>query len=156
MKTPANPRPFIVWLLIFLLAFLGLNGAAAGALFIIAPDGRLIQMPLSNLKNAPFSDFLIPGFLLLIFIGIYPMAAAYSLWKLPVWRWPDALNPFKQFHWSWAGSLAAGAIVMVWILVQIQWIKVGALHIIVLVWGAVIVLLALLPSVRRYCRRAGA
>ena len=146
-------RAFPVWALIFLQALLGLNALVAGGSFLIAPDGHLIQMPLSNLDNSPFTNFLIPGLLLLIFVGIFPLLVAYSLWRLPGWRWPEAINPFRRFHWSWAGSLAAGLIVIIWILVQIQWILVGVLHYTVLIWGFVILLITLTPAVRRYCLR---
>ena len=121
---------------------------------MLAPDGHLIQMPFSHLKNSPFPDFFIPGLLLFLFNGVFLVAVAYSLWKLPAWRWPDSLNPFKKYHWSWAASLAAGAILIVWIIVQIQWIPFGALHIIVLAWGVLIILIALLPGVRQYCAKA--
>jgi len=154
MQNQVTPRPISAWLLILMNAFLGLNALAAGAAFLIAPDGHLIQMPLSNLNNSPFSDFFIPGILLFAFLGIYPMAVAYSLWKKPAWRWPDALNPFKQIHWSWAGSLAAGVILMIWIIVQIQYMSVGLLHELCLGWGAWIVVVTLLPTVRRFYRLA--
>jgi len=150
MKDDASARTVAVWVLIFLLVFLGLNAAVAGATFIIAPDGHLIQMPLSNLKNAPFSNFLIPGLLLFLFIGVYPIGIAYGLWKLPSWKWPDVLNPFKRMHWSWAGSLAAGVAAMIWIIVQIQWLTVSLLHILVFAWGVAILIVTLLPGVRRY------
>ena len=149
----ASPRPASVWVLIFLLLFLGLNAAVAGGMFIIAPDGHLIQMPLSNLKNSPFSDFLVPGFLLFLFVGVYPMVIAYSLWRRPTWQWPDLLNPFKRMHWCWAGSLAAGVVPMIWIMVQIQWVQASFLQVVVFGWGVLIVALTLLRSVRRYCIR---
>lgn len=44
---------------------------------------------------------------------------AYCLWRKPAWSWPDALNPAKKFHWSWAASLAAGIILLIWISVQV-------------------------------------
>ncbi len=150
MKSSAPRRPFEVYVLIFLLIFLGLNGLLGGLAFIFAPDGSLLQMPLSQLRNAPFQNFLIPGILLFLFVGVYPLADAYSLWVRPAWRWPNSLNPFKDTHWSWAGSLAAGVIALVWILVQIQWIEVGALHVFIFAWGILILLAALLPRVRRY------
>ncbi len=151
MEKQVTTQPFTVWLLIFLLLFLGLNGIVAGGAFVIAPDGHLIQMPMSNLENSPFSNFRVPGILLFVFIGIYPVVVAYSLWKRPSWNWPNVLNPFKRVHWSWAGSLAAGAALIVWIIVQIQWIQFGALHSICLIWGILIVIITLLPTVRRYC-----
>jgi len=150
MTGQATPRPFAVSALIFLHIFLGLNGLAGGLAFVIAPDGHLLQMPFSHLRNTPFSSFLIPGLLLLFFLGVYPLAVAYSLWKRPAWRWPDALNPFQQTHWSWAASLAAGVIAIIWIVVQIQWIPVGSLHIFIFGWGALILIVTLLPPVRRY------
>jgi len=99
---PRNRR--IVWLLIALLAFVGVNATVAGAAFVVAPDGHLIRMPLSQLTRSPFADFRVPGLLLFVFIGLYPIFAAYGLWKGPRWVWLDVLNPFKQCHWSWAAS----------------------------------------------------
>lgn len=153
MTKQTAPRPFSVSALIFLHIFLGLNGLGGGLAFVLAPDGRLLQMPLSQLSNAPFSSFLVPGLLLLLFLGIYPLAVAFSLWKRPAWLWPDALNPFNGTHWSWAASLAAGVISIVWIVVQIQWIPVGFLHIFIFGWGTLILLVTLLPGVRRYLKR---
>ena len=153
MTTQKAALPPVVKVLIFLEVFLGINGLVGGIPFMLAPDGHLLQMPFSHLKNTPFRDFFIPGLLLTIFLGIYPLAAAYSVWKLPAWRWPQALNPFGRLHWSWAGSLAAGLIAIIWILVQIQWIPVGFLHIFILGWGILIVLVALLRGVRDYFRR---
>jgi len=154
VKTKTRSRSSVVWLLIVLQFLLGLGALAGGGSFILAPDGHLLQMPISVLKNTPFPNFLIPGLLLFTFVGIFPIAVAYSLWKQPAWHWPDLLNPFKQFHWSWAASLAAGVAVAIWIIVQIQWIPVGFLHILYLVWGVVLALLTLHPAVRQYCRRS--
>jgi len=154
MRNQATPRPFVVSALIFLHIFLGLNGLAGGLAFVLAPDGHLLQMPFSHLSRTPFSSFLIPGLLLLFFLGVYPLAVAYSLWKRPSWRWADALNPFKQTHWSWAASLAAGVIAIIWIVVQIQWIPVGFLHIFILSWGVLILVVTLLPGVRLYIEQS--
>jgi hypothetical protein len=153
MNEPTRSRPGSLWILIFLLVFLGLNAAVAGGTFIVAPDGHLIQMPLSNLKNSPFSNFLVPGILLFLFVGLFPLLVGYSLWRLPAWKWPDTINPFKRMHWSWAGSLAAGAATMIWIIVQIQWLTVSFLHVLVFGWGALILVMTLLPGVRCYCAR---
>jgi hypothetical protein len=153
MNEPTRSRPGSLWILIFLLVFLGLNAAVAGGTFIVAPDGHLIQMPLSNLKNSPFSNFLVPGILLFLFVGLFPLLLGYSLWRLPAWKWPDTINPFKRMHWSWAGSLAAGAATMIWIIIQIQWLTVSFLHVLVFGWGALILVVTLLPGVRRYCAR---
>lgn len=150
MKKNPSSRPFAVSALIFIQIFLGLNGLLGGGAFLLAPDGHILQMPFSHLKNTPFRDFLVPGLLLFVFLGLYPMAVAYGLWKQPGWSWPDALNPFKRIHWSWAGSLAAGVIAIIWIIVQIQWIPVGFLHVFILGWGILILVVTLMRSVRQY------
>ena len=151
MQKSSFPRPFIVWALFFLLALLGIGALGGGGALILAPDGSLLHMPLSVMKGAPFHDFLIPGILLFTFVGIFPCAAAYSLLKLPGWRWPNAINPFKQMHWSWAASLAAGIIATLWISVEVIYTTVAAIHIVYFCWGWLIVLLTLLPGVRKYC-----
>ena len=153
MKDNANRLPLTIKLLISMQVFLGLNGLLGGGAFLLAPDGHLLQMLFSHLKNTPFSDFLIPGLLLFMFLGVYPIAVAYSLWRKPTWHWPDFLNPFRQTHWSWAGSLTAGVIAMIWIIVQIQWIPIGFLHIFIFCWGILILLVTMLPMVRKHYRR---
>jgi hypothetical protein len=150
MTRERSARPFAVYVLIFLHVLLGLNGLFGGGALVLAPDGSLLQMPVSYLQRAPFADYFIPGLLLFALLGVYPLAVAYSLWKMPAWRWPDTINPFKNIHWSWAGSLAAGVIAALWILLQMLWVPFFFLQGIILGWGVLIVLDTLLPSVRRY------
>ena len=154
MKNQSNHRSFAVWLLIVLQFLLGLGALISGAMMIAFPDGSLFQMPLSMLKYSPFSNFLIPGIILFTTVGVFPLAVAYSLWRKPTWRWPEALNPAKQLHWSWAASLAAGVIVLIWISVQLLMIRaVSFLHPFYYIWGLLLILLTLTPAVRRYCAR---
>ena len=156
MQKKAGARPLADRVLIVLQVLLGVAAMIPGALFMLAPDGRLLQMPMSNLKETPFSNYFIPGLLLFCFIGIFPVGAAYGLWRMPAWRWPNILNPFKQQHWSWAGSLAAGVILIVWITLQVFLIQaVAFLHYLYWGWGLLLVVLTLLPSVKRYHQRGG-
>jgi hypothetical protein len=151
MTKTAGPRPWLDWLLILSQLFLGINAAAAGAAFMIAPDGHLIGMPLSNLKESPFTDFLIPGILLFTFVGVFPLAVAYGLWRRPDWHWPDIINPFKGSHWSWAGSLGASVILIIWITVQVLLLQsVSLLHYLCWGWGLFLLVLTVLPTVQRY------
>jgi hypothetical protein len=153
MRLQTDRRPAAVTALIALLSLLGIGAAVSAAALIAAPDGQLIQLPLSLLANAPFTDFLIPGVLLFLFVGVYPLVVAYSLWRRPGWQWPDTINPFRSFHWSWAASLAAAVALLVWITVQIQWVPIGVLHVVYLLWGAAILGLGLLPVTRRHFKQ---
>jgi hypothetical protein len=151
MKNQTNHYSKLVWLLIILQFLLGLGALAGGAAFIAAPDGSIMQMPLSMLEYSPFSNYLIPGVILFTALGIYPIVVAYSLWRRPAWRWPEVLNPAKGMHWSWAASLAAGVILVIWIAVQVLLIRsVAFLHVLYFIWGWVLILLTLTAGVRRY------
>ena len=152
MRPKIDRRPVAVTTLIVLLLLLGLGAAISATALIVAPDGHLIHLPLSLLDNAPFSDFLIPAILLFVFIGVYPLVVAYSIWRQPRWRWLDVINPFRSFHWSWAASLAAGVALLVWITVQIQWVEIDFLHVSYLVWAGAILVIALLPATRRHLK----
>jgi len=150
MNNNSNDRPSTAWILIWLQILLSLGAIGGGLVFLIAPDGHLMHMPLTMLKNTPFSNFLIPGAILFTFLGIYPMAVAYSLWHQPSWIWPNTINPFKQYHWSWSSSLAAGIILIIWITVQVQMIEKHFLHLIYFIWGIFLIFFSLLPNVRKY------
>lgn len=146
-----TPLPVII--LILLQFLLGVGAMFGGGALMLAPDGSLLGMPLDVMQGAPFANFFIPGLILFSLVGVFPLCAAYSLWKLPAWTWPDAINPFKRTHWAWAGSLAAGAIVVIWIVVELIWVPYAAIHGVYLGWGVLILLFSLLPVVRQYARR---
>ena len=154
MRESSVKRPLAAQVLIALHLLLGLSALIPGAMFMLAPDGHLVQMPMSNLRESPFRDYFIPGMLLFLFVGVFPVGVAYGLWRMPAWDWPDLINPFKQEHWSWAGSLAAGVILIAWITVQVFLIKaVAFLHYLYWGYGALLTLLTLLPNVKRYHQR---
>jgi hypothetical protein len=154
MNNQIKHPPMAMWLLICLQLLLGLGALGGGGVMLAAPDGSLIQMPLSMLENSPFSNFLIPGVILFSLLGIYPVAVAYCLLKQPAWRLPEALNPVKHLHWSWAASLAAGIILLIWISTQVLLIQsIVFVHILYFVWGWVLILLTLNPTVRQHLKK---
>ena len=154
MSNQTKHHPLAMWLLICLQFLLGLGALCGGGVLIAAPDGSLIQMPLSMLEHSPFSNFLIPGVILFSLLGIYPVGVAYSLWQQPAWRLPEALNPFKQLHWSWAASLAAGIMLVIWISTQVLLIQaIVFLHILYFVWGWTLILLTMTPTVYQHLKR---
>jgi len=154
MKEDGERRPAAVWALIVLHVLLGVGAVVSGGMLMAAPDGHLMQMPPSMLQYSPFPSFLIPGVILFTLLGIYPLCVAYGLWKRPGWRWPDAINPFRGIHWSWAGSLAVGVISVIWIVVEVIMLRAFEfLHALYLVWGIALIVLTLLPEVRRHYTR---
>jgi hypothetical protein len=150
-KDDHHRRPASVNGLIILQLLLGLGAVGGGGALLAVPDGSILHMPLDILKYSPFSDFLIPGLILFVFIGLFPWAVAYGLWKQPGWRWPDRLNPLKRYHWSWSGSLASGVATVIWITVEVIMLRSAVfVHCLYWGWGLVIIILTARPSVRRY------
>ena len=51
-----------------------------------------------------------------------------------------------------AGALAITAIMWIWLAVEMVWVDYPGLQIACFIWGGIILLLALLPPVRRYLK----
>jgi len=143
-------KPFTIYLLTLLLAFQSLGGLFGGISLVASPSGAIMQMPISMLEGSPFSDFLIPGLILLVILGIFPGILAYSLISKPNWRWFGIFNIYKGIHWSWTYSLFLGIMLVIWILVEIVWIEYDLLQTIYGLVGVTIIILTLLPANMRY------
>lgn len=150
-KMQTKGRPVAVTLLYILLVFLGVGAIGGGGMLVVDPSGDLMKMPTSMLVRSPFSDFLIPGILLLIIFGLVPLLILYGLFKRPQWRWADALNPFKELYSFWALSLYIGFGQIIWIMVQTYMLNsVSIVHLVYVSLGLLIQAVTLLPSVQRY------
>lgn len=143
--------PSEVWLIFILLVLLGFGAVAGGGVLMLAPDGSLMGMPVSLLKNTPFTNFFIPGLVLFLCNGIYPFFVAYWMMKRPNWQTPAHLNPFKSMHWTWTAVLLSGVIVLGWIVMQVIWLGYSSfLQLFYFFYGILLILLCLLPVVRKY------
>ncbi len=132
----AMRRPAALWILLALLLIQGLGGLAGGLSLALKPDGSIMKMPLSYLDGSPFSDFLIPGLILLLVLGVLPLVAAAGLWL--------------GRRWAWYAAFAVGCALMIWILVEITIVPFSWLQPAFGVVGVLIFALAVLKSVRRY------
>jgi hypothetical protein len=132
-----NRRTGAVWTLAVLLLIQGLGGLAGGASLAAAPSGRIMRMSTSLLSGSPFHDYLIPGFILGIVLGVVPIIVLAAL--------------MLRRPWSWYGSFTVGCALIVWLIVEYLIIGFAALQVAFGVVGVLILLVALVPSVRRYC-----
>jgi hypothetical protein len=140
--------------LIALLFFIGLGSLISGAMLFLAPDGRLMHWSTAELAGTPFSNYVIPGIILFVFLGIFPIVVGYGLLRQPTWVWPNVLNPSKKRHWAWTASWAAGVIMLIWITVELLLLGyISLLQPIAALYGIVIVALTLLPNIRMYYTR---
>jgi hypothetical protein len=155
MKNTDARRPFGVYVLMVLLVLLGIS-AIGGAVGLLAdPSGKVIGIPLNWLEHSPFDSYLIPGIILLVVLGIYPIVVAFLLYCKPQWSAVQALERGAHQHWSWLAALTAGLATVIWVVVQ--FLMLGARHplqigleIVIITLGMAIIALSLFPSVRRY------
>ncbi|MFZ4522203.1 MAG: hypothetical protein ACOYNC_10880 [Bacteroidales bacterium] len=143
-------RPFTLWLLVLLLVIQSLGGLYGGLSLVLSPTGAMMKMPVSMLEGSPFGTFLVPGFILLLVLGVLPGILAYALISLPAWRWPDLLNIYKGIHWAWTYTLYLGIMLVIWILVEIMWIDHDILQTIFGLIGIIILILTLTPATMRF------
>ncbi|MEJ2052174.1 MAG: hypothetical protein P8Y60_20470 [Calditrichota bacterium] len=106
-------RPYPVYLLLILLAFQALS--------------------------SPFNDFLIPGIILFLILGIFPLIVFYLV--------------RKNGPLAWQGSLLVGIALLIWIGVEVAMIGYQSQPPLQLIYGTVgllILIFTVLPSVKSY------
>ncbi len=90
----------IRWIAIATLIFLGVTALIGALPLIIDPSGALLRMPLSLLEHSPFSDYLIPGIILLVADGLLSfLVLIFVLRRVPRCGWWIALQGCVLFGW---------------------------------------------------------
>ncbi|WNS41807.1 hypothetical protein [Paenibacillus sp. MMS20-IR301] len=144
-------RPGSVVVLLVLQAFLGLGAIGGGLALLVDPSGEMMGMPASVLERSPFTDFVIPGILLLLIFGVLPLIVFYGLLKQPDWSRGNVLTPFTNLHAAWSFSMYIGFGQIIWIMVQTYMMNaVSVVHVFYMSLGMLIQIVTLLPSVQRY------
>jgi hypothetical protein len=137
-------------LLVFLLGFLSLGAIYGGLALSIYPDGSFFEIPIDLLKNSPFENFLIPGIILLVTFGLFPIYIIYSLVRRPDSNILQKLNLFHDYHFSWTFSVYLGFALIIWINIQtLIFNDVDIIHTVYSSFGILIVCIALLPKTRQ-------
>jgi hypothetical protein len=62
-----------------LLFFVGCSAAFGGVALLTDPRGALVGLPMSLLDSSPFADYRVPGFALLLLVGLSNLAAAFAV-----------------------------------------------------------------------------
>ena len=148
--TPVKIRPLSAWLLIIFVLILGLGATISGAMLFIKPNGDLMGMSTSLLKGSPFHNYVIPGIILFLFVGVFPFIVAMGL-IITGWKGLHFLNPFPAHHWAWTGSITAGVILIIWIITETALLgNISVLQPVMAAWGIIIILLTAVPDLRKY------
>ena len=132
-----------------LLGFLGISAIGGGGALIISPSGKLLGgLPLSILKNSPFSNFLFPGIILFVVFGLVPILLIFALLKKPNSPFAEKFNFFNEKHWAWSFSIYVAFALIIWIQVETIYVQgVGWLQTFYMFYAIPLILVALLPQV---------
>jgi hypothetical protein len=150
MNSDMKKKPFTIYLLAVLLGIQSVGGLGGGLALTLSPSGAFMHMPLSALNGSPFSNFFIPGLILLSLLGILPGILAYAVVGQPMWSQTGYFNIYRNVHWSWTYSLYTGIMLTIWILVEIRWISYDILQTIYGLIGVLLIILTLLPANMKY------
>jgi hypothetical protein len=86
-------------------SFLGVGAIGGGLALMAGPNGEILPLPVSALSGSPFANYLVPGVILFIILGIGPLGVAVLAWQ----RHPAA--PLLTF--------AVGGALLIWLIVEI-------------------------------------
>jgi hypothetical protein len=143
--------PWLRWPLVALIGLLTVSGFYGGWSFITDTTGAGLQAKLSWLERTPVDDFLLPG---LFLFGVYGVGGLLLIVGLIRRGSPGPLRRLDGwigFHWSWAGAIVFGGVLVLWIAYELLvmpeqiWIQPA-----LLVVGVLIATIPLLPSMRRW------
>lgn len=143
-------RPVEIYILAFLLLFLSIGAIYGGGSLIISPDGSLLQMDSEWLDLIPFPNFLIPGILLFVFLGFFPLISLTGLFYRKQNRFFNLLNIYSEKYWGWTFTLYTGIISIIWIVVQQLMAAYFILQSIITAAGLLIVVFILMPRVQKF------
>lgn len=143
-------RPFMLWPLIFFLLLLSLGGGFYGGIaLLLDPTGSSLDLD-EVLHLLPVPNYILPGLFLLIVMGVLPLLLAIALIFRPQWSKINTWFQWSKHYWAWTGTLILVAILAVWLTVEGVLIGVFPIIYITAVIGLLILLFAMIPSVRNY------
>lgn len=120
------------YILLALIFFQGTSGLVGGTALVLDPSGEILQMPLTLLDGSPFDTYLIPGAILLLVLGVFPIIILYGL--------------LRRKAWAWSGAVLVSAALIIWIVAEIAMIGYQSEPPLQLIYGSVGILLLILTQ----------
>ncbi|NBC67141.1 MAG: hypothetical protein GVY07_15970 [Bacteroidetes bacterium] len=121
-------------ILSILIGFQGLSGLAGGFGLMLDPTGEALGIPQRWLGGSMFDTYFIPGVILFVVLGIFPMICYVGLWK--------------QKSWAISGSFVTGVALVIWIFVEIYMIGYHSNPPLQLIYGLTGILIILVSWIR--------
>jgi hypothetical protein len=104
-----------------LLLLNGMAAIAGGTLLVADPSGSVLGMPLLLLDGTPFSNYFIPGLILILTIGVASLSAAAAV-------------GLRLRHGS-ALTILEGVLLSGWIIIQV--VMIGQFNVLQVIFGGI-------------------
>lgn len=141
-------------MLISLLLFLSIGALVGGGAFLFFPNGFMDMPTEQMLANSPFTNFLIPGLILFTVLGLFPILIVWGLNSKKDIKAFEAINIFRDMHWSWSFSIYVGFALIIWIFTQVYILQDWSwMHFVYFYFGILILVVTLLKPVREMYRK---
>lgn len=127
------------WALLAVLGQLVVRALAGGAALLLAPSGALVGLSTDALHETPFVDFLVPGLVLALVLGVYPTLVWYAI--------------YTRRRWGWIGAVSVALALSVWVAVEVAVGFDRPTNYLNLLTAAAILLLAAQPPIRHPSRK---
>lgn len=149
----AKSKTIDIYFLVITLAFLAAGALYGGINLMNDPSGESIKLPATLLEGSIFSNYLIPGVILFLTLGFFPLFLIFPLLFKPTWPIINKLNVYKSYHWAWTYTLYSAIMLIIWIDVQVLILRTGSvIQGTFGLLGVLILILVLSPRVKRYYR----
>jgi hypothetical protein len=144
-------KPPELYLLMILVIFQAISGVFGGVTLVYDPTGNIINMPLEILHDSIFKSFLIPGIILLILLGLFPLLIFILMIFEPQKDIIEIINIYPDRKYIWAYNIYLGIMLLIWITVELHILEtVDVLHTVYAFVGILILIISLSPRVMRY------
>jgi hypothetical protein len=102
------------------------------------------------LQHSPFKNFLIPGLILFVVLGLMPVFVVWGLLKRKDCKLAQMLNIYPDMHWSWSWSVYTGFALIIWIYMEVYFLQgFHWLHSFYFFYGVLLLVVVLLKSIRQ-------
>lgn len=140
-----------IYILIIAVTFEAIGALYGGINLMRDPSGESIKLPITMLEGTSFQNYMIPGIILFLLLGFFPLFLIFPLIFKPNWPLISKLNIYKGYHWAWTYTLYASIILISWINIQVMILKTGsAIQGAFGMLGVIMLILTLSPGVKRY------
>ena len=140
-----------IYILIIAVAFEAMGALYGGINLMRDPSGESIKLPITMLEGTSFQNYMIPGIILFLLLGFFPLFLIFPLIFKPNWPLISKLNIYKGYHWAWTYTLYASIILISWINIQVMILETGsAVQGAFGMLGVIMLVLTLSPGVKRY------